>query len=251
MEEPVTLFGEGPFERRARLKALLAEGRTIPPPLAASQRQLPHLAAPAARVIAVKKPQAKVEDEETEDKEPQEIEGTFYTEGQPSLLAFRKVCAAASGPATQKRLRREAAYRQHVKQLQQEKSLSCLPASSPILDMHFFNKFLQHRMALAASIVGDERPLTCCRFSPSCSLALHVASAATSQEEGDKEGNEEIGRTKRIGPAEMNTLLATASWGENVKIWRPSDGRLVLQLKQHQTRVHSLAWGPSISEQVG
>lgn len=248
MEEPVTLFGEGPFERRARLKGLLAEGRTIPPPVAAPQRQHQLLSAPAARVIAVKKPQIK--EEEAAEKEQEEIEGTFYTEGQPSLLAFRKLCAAESGPAAQKRLRREAVYRQHAKQLQQEKLLSCLPASSPILDMHFFNKFIQHNMALAASIVGDERPLTCCRFSPVSSLALEVASAATSQKAGNESENKGSENLNEDTPTGMQALLATASWGENVKIWRPSDGRLLLQLKQHQTRVHSLAWSSCVSEQT-
>lgn len=250
MEEPVTLFGEGPFERRARLKALLAEGRTIPPPVAAPPRQQQPLGAPAARVIAVKKPQVKEEEEEAAEKEQEEIEGTFYTEGQPNLLAFRKFCAAASGPAAQKRLRREAVYRQHAKQLQQEKVLSCLPPSSPILDMHFFNKFIQHRMALAASIVGDERPLTCCRFSPVSPLTLEVTSAATSHEEGRDQEIKGVGNSEQVTPASTQALLATASWGENVKVWRPSDGRLLLQLKQHKTRVHSLAWSRCNSEQT-
>ncbi|OEH78778.1 u4 u6 small nuclear ribonucleoprotein [Cyclospora cayetanensis] len=253
MGEPVTLFGEGPFERRARLKGLLAEGRTIPAGVDAPQRPSLHLGAPAARIIAVKKQQAKAEagagaaeaEEVTE-----EIEGTFYTEGQPALLAFRKLCAAASGQAAQQRLRRETVYRQHAQQLQQEKSLSCLPPSSPILDMHFFNKFIQQKMSLAASIVGDERPLTCCRFSPPSPLAAEIAaadargggSAGAAQGEAALRAEEEAQQLEFAGGSK--TLLATASWGESVKIWRPSDGRVLLQLKQHQTRVHSLAWTP-------
>ncbi|XP_026191125.1 U4/U6 small nuclear ribonucleoprotein Prp4 [Cyclospora cayetanensis] len=224
MGEPVTLFGEGPFERRARLKGLLAEGRTIPAGVDAPQRPSLHLGAPAARIIAVKKQQAKAEagagaaeaEEVTE-----EIEGTFYTEGQPALLAFRKLCAAASGQAAQQRLRRETVYRQHAQQLQQEKSLSCLPPSSPILDMHFFNKFIQQKMSLAASIVGDERPLTCCRFSPPSPLAAEIAaadargggSAGAAQGEAALRAEEEAQQLEFAGGSK--TLLATASWGES------------------------------------
>ncbi|KAL8454539.1 hypothetical protein Emed_000260 [Eimeria media] len=275
MEEPVTLFGEGPFERRSRLKALLASGRTIPPPQASVPRPQQPIAVPAARVIAVKKQQTKTEEETAapnaaaaaaaaaaEEKELQEIEGTFYTEGQPSLLAFRKMFAAASGVAAQKRLRREAVYRHHAKQLQQERSLSCLPSTSPILDMHFFNKYMQMRMGLAASIVGDERPLTCCRFAPSSPIANAVIAAAsrdTDTQQQTSSNNAETTTTAAAAAAagggdavagSLQTLLATASWGENVKIWNPSDGRLLLQLKQHQTRVHSLAWRPLVDEQT-
>ncbi|KAL8448945.1 hypothetical protein Emag_003797 [Eimeria magna] len=264
MEEPITLFGEGPFERRARLKALLASGRTIPPPQASVPRPQQPLPVPAARVIAVKKQQTKTEEEEpaaAAEKELQEIEGTFYTEGQPSLLNFRKMCAAASGVAAQKRLRREAVYRHHAKQLQQEKSLSCLPSTSPILDMHFFNKFMQMRMGLAASIVGDERPLTCCRFAPSSAIAKAVVAAASREDETQQQTSSNdaqastaaaatAGGGKDAATEALQTLLATASWGENVKIWTPSEGRLLLQLKQHQTRVHSLAWRPLVDEQT-
>ncbi|KAL8271343.1 hypothetical protein Esti_004782 [Eimeria stiedai] len=259
MEEPVTLFGEGAFERRARLKALLAAGRTIPPPQAAVPRPQQPLAVPAARVIAVKKQRTKAEEEEpaaAAEKELQEIEGTFYTEGQPTLLNFRKMCAAASGAAAQKRLRREAVHRHHAKQLQQERSLSCLPSSSPILDMHFFNKFVQMRMALAASIVGDERPLTCCKFAPSSAIAKAVVAPASGEDLTNQQTSGNDADTPRAQPAataagggELQTLLATASWGENVKIWSPSDGRLLLQLKQHQTRVHSLAWKPLLPDE--
>lgn len=257
MEEPVTLFGEGPYERRARLKALLAEGRTIPPPAAAPPRQQRQLV-PAARVIAVKKPQVKTgADEETVEKEQQEIEGTFYTEGQPCLLSFRKLCAAYSAPAAERRLRLEAVYRHHAKQLQQGKSLSCLPPSSPILDMHFFNKFMQNKMALSASIVGDERPLTCCRFSPPSPLVQRVLSAAacadTQQDQQQEADNGQLPQDPKQQESPnccmQQALLATASWGENVKIWSHADGRLILQLKQHQTRVHALAWNPA-SQQV-
>ncbi|KAL8429170.1 hypothetical protein Efla_006306 [Eimeria flavescens] len=250
MEEPVTLFGEGPFERRSRLKALLAAGRTIPPPAAAPQRQQPPpVTTPAARVIAVKKQQVKTDKEEAaEEKEQQEIEGTFYTEGQPSLLTFRKMWAASSAAHAKRRLRLEAVYRQHAKQLQQEKSLACLPSASPILDMHFFNAFIQNRMALAASIVGDERPLTFCRFAPSSSVSRLVAAASSSLQKEEEAAAE--APPEPSGPSGVETLLATASWSEHIKIWRPADGRLLLQLKQHQTRVHSLAWSPLADSQT-
>ncbi|KAL8438084.1 hypothetical protein ACSSS7_000449 [Eimeria intestinalis] len=307
MDEPITLFGEGPFERRSRLKALLASGRSIPPPEASSLPRLhpPISMVPAARIIAVKKQQAKTEEEDTPataaatataataaaaaataERELQEIEGTFYTEGQPNLLAFRKMCAATSGPAAQKRLRREAIYRQHARQLQQERSLSCLTSTSPILDMHFFNKFIQMKMGLASSIIGDERPLTYCRFAPPSALAEAIVAGGANGEE-DTQQQQHQPRTKDVecqpdrpattasraatpatseesnggvgvgggggggigGGGRLQTLLATASWGENVKIWDPRDGRLLLQLKAHQTRVHALAWRPLIDDQ--
>lgn len=246
MGEPITIFGEGPYERRARLKGLLAEGRTIPPPEPSIQQrhQQGSVAVAAARVIALTKPQRV---EQNAEPEQTEIEGTFYTEGTPTLLEFRRFCSVVSGPAASKRLKTESLYRQHSQQLQQQRRLSSLPSSSPVLDMYFFNKFLQKHMALSASVVGDERPLTCCKFSASCMAATRIAEAALKNQ---KPVNDETNVALQKTHEDATSLLATSSWGETIKIWRPWDGRLLLQLKQHLTRVHSLAWSPLSDERV-
>lgn len=85
--EPITLFGEGPSERRDRLRALLAE------------------AAEAQGEDAVD-----IEMQEA-DEEPAEDQEEFYTQGVPSLLDARRDMARYSLPRTKARIvyqRREA-----------------------------------------------------------------------------------------------------------------------------------------------
>ncbi|KAI9044569.1 putative pre-mRNA splicing factor [Aspergillus affinis] len=128
--EPITLFGEGPADRRDRLRELLTD-------LAERQGADGDVDMDA------------MEDEEEEEAEQQE---EFYTEGSEDLLNARKAIARFSLPRAKTR----------VDRLREE---STIPLRTHIKHRKAIKEKLQGFDLYGSQIAGD-RPVSICRFSP-------------------------------------------------------------------------------------
>lgn len=205
---PICLFGEGPFDRRQRLKLLIAQDEKL---LLSDEVQKLLLSLPDKKSISLaanKLPPLlptpgsssssslqKKEAEEDEDLPHNEL---FYTEGPDDLVKARRLIFEDSVRRSEKRLQLEQKLKREltkitsssssssssssgsvsrgggsVKQqggLIQLSSSSSLPPSNSLLRAFYhFGFYVQNHMHVTASQVGSDRPLTCCRFSPGSS----------------------------------------------------------------------------------
>ncbi|KAL5362613.1 WD40-repeat-containing domain protein [Aspergillus floccosus] len=133
--EPITLFGEGPADRRDRLRELLTD-------LAEQQDA-------AAAEGDVDMREATAEAEEGEEGEQQE---EFYTEGIPDLLEARKAIARFSLPRAKARVERQ-------------KEESTIPLRTHIKHRKAIKEKL-HNFDLYGSQIAGDRPVSICRFAP-------------------------------------------------------------------------------------
>ncbi|KAL2798158.1 WD40-repeat-containing domain protein [Aspergillus keveii] len=129
--EPITLFGEGPADRRDRLRELLTD--------IAEQQE-----AAAA--------EEDIEMEEAADEEEGEQQEEFYTEGTDDLLKARKDIARYSLPRAKARVARQReestiSLRTHIKH---RKAI----------------KEKLHNFDLYGSQIAGDRPVSICRFAP-------------------------------------------------------------------------------------
>ena len=149
--EPVTLFGEGPGDRRDRLRRILAkmdaaDGGALPVPEDAG-------VVPESQAVAQKE--------------------VFYTEGTAELAAARLAIAAFSMPRAEARLRRLRAARFPNGDPSDPEGASAALAS---LDADARRAaFLETE----ASVVGDDRPLCDVRFSKPDKGALILSASWT------------------------------------------------------------------------
>lgn len=127
--EPITLFGEGPGDRRDRLRELLTD---------LSERQ-------AGGGVDI-------EMEEAEDEEEGEQQEEFYTEGTDDLLEARKNIARYSLPRAKARVAR----------LKEE---STIPLRTHVKHRKAIKEKLQGFDLYGSQIAGD-RPVSICRFAP-------------------------------------------------------------------------------------
>ena len=137
LREPITKFGEGPGDRRDRLRQILAKMDSVDGGA---------LAVPAdAGVFA--------ESEVVDKKE------LFYTEGSDELTKCRTEIALYSLPRAKDRLRRQREVR--------ESFINETDPDGRFGECEKLNRYAQRasRMEMEASIVGDERPLCDVRFS--------------------------------------------------------------------------------------
>ena len=149
--EPVTLFGEGPGDRRDRLRRLLArldaaDGGALPVPEDAG-------VVPESQAVAQKE--------------------VFYTEGSAELAAARVAIAAFSMPRAEARLKRLRAARDAASAPEDPDGAAAALAA---LDADARRAaFLE----TDASVVGDERPLCDVRFSRADGGALILSASWT------------------------------------------------------------------------
>ncbi|CAI7647370.1 unnamed protein product [Penicillium manginii] len=125
--EPITLFGEGPGDRRDRLRELLTD---------LSERQAGE----------------DIEMEEAENEEEAEQQEEFYTEGTDELLKARKSIAHYSLPRAKARVAR----------LKEE---STIPLRTHVKHRKAIKEKLQGFDLYGSQIAGD-RPVSICRFAP-------------------------------------------------------------------------------------
>lgn len=175
--EPMTLFGEREMERRDRLRKHLAE-----------------LDAMDGGVLPVP--------EEAEVVETVDVQRElFYTEGTAALMRARTAIASYSLPRAADRLAR-AKKRRTDTHVDEVAELDAAAAATVGL-------------ANECSQVGDERPLSTCRFSPN----------------------------------DGGGLVLTTSWSGGAKLWRADDDACakVLTIKAHEDRITGSDFHPSAS----
>lgn len=170
--EPMTLFGEGPYERRERLKSLVADGE--------GKRRLEGLL------------------EQVKSDQPAPLAVTdsdeFFVPGPEDLPDLRRWLTAFSLPRAQGRLEAERQFRATPMAAVKEARLSAYGRLKG--------------MRQVASLVGDERPLSCCRFSPD------------------------------------GVLLATGGFGGSLRVWRTQDASMAVALEGHQGRTCGVEFHP-------
>ena len=143
--EPITLFGEGPADRRDRLRELLTD-------LAERQE-----AAAAEGDVEMMEAMGEGDEEEAEQQEE------FYTEGTNELLQARKDIARFSLPRAKARVAR----------LREE---STIPLRTHIKHRKAIKEKL-HNFDLYGSQIAGDRPVSICRFSPTGKLLRPVTGA--------------------------------------------------------------------------
>jgi U4/U6 small nuclear ribonucleoprotein PRP4 len=210
---PITLFGEGPADRRLRLQTLLAEAEVAAAVAAeglaavtsaavaaaggeaASAASVAALAAGGTRAVAALSAAAP---------KPE----LFYTPGGEALAACRARVAAFSFARAAARLLAEAAA-------------ACGGSGSGVGVMSDGGAAASAEDAAAGallrsaraarpllSISADERPLSCCALAPD------------------------------------GSVVASGSWGPVVRLFDPGTARPLAALKGHRDRVVGLAWHP-------
>ncbi|KAI9297964.1 U4/U6 snRNP-specific spliceosomal protein, partial [Neoconidiobolus thromboides FSU 785] len=163
LKEPITLFGERPGDRRARLRTLLTGDNTIT-----------------------------IEDEAAESSGSES--GEFFTYGSEYLRQSRVDIGLFSLPRAHERLKFEASEEKrpiaHGKALRQD-----------------LFKYLK-TYGNYSSQVGDERPLTQCKFSPD------------------------------------SKMLLTGSWNGNCKLWSIPESKHIMTFRGHTDRLCGIAFHP-------
>ncbi|XP_076314876.1 U4-U6 small nuclear riboprotein factor 60K [Tachypleus tridentatus] len=220
LDEPICLFGEGPADRRERLRQLLAK----------------------LGEDAVKK--KKEEDQKQEEKEKEE-ETTWYHEGPESLKVARLWLAKYSVPRAKERLQQahlEAATDSQKKALRQE----------------LYKKL--RTLNINCSQIGDSRPISFCQFSPNSEMLVTSSWSGLCKLWTVPECNpvrELRGHNCSVGaivfhPQATLTLpddsccMASCSSDGSVKLWDLISEEPIADLEGHHPyRVSRLAFHPS------
>eukprot|EP01065_Artemidia_motanka_P030433 TRINITY_DN36459_c0_g1_i1.p1 TRINITY_DN36459_c0_g1~~TRINITY_DN36459_c0_g1_i1.p1 ORF type:complete len:589 (+),score=197.50 TRINITY_DN36459_c0_g1_i1:44-1768(+) len=237
MQQPVTLFGEGPYERRLRLRQLVVDevvdGRR-PPPAAGA----------APRLAAAVQPAQKKEAER------------FFTEGSAALKQCRLDIAAYSLPRAKARLAAQQA---------ESDELHGQPRAAR--DAKRAQRYQDVRtLQCVASQIGGERPLSAARASPDGSVCL-IASwdgnvrayglPSCNLAQGMGSSGLFAGHTDRVsgvawhpgaqpaGTGGPSVEFASVGADKSVKLWSTKRDGCVTTLGGHTDRVNKVAFHPS------
>ncbi|OCF59132.1 U4/U6 small nuclear ribonucleoprotein PRP4 [Kwoniella mangroviensis CBS 10435] len=222
--EPITLFGEGPGDRRDRLKYV--------------QEQIEQ---------ARGTDRMDVDEDSGESSDEEEEEGEFYTEGSDDLLEARRELARYSLSRARTRIARQ---RVEVG-LPLGKIVSL--RKEVFSELKTFNNL--------GSQFGDDRPLSTIRFSPNSQYILTTSWTGDSKIWDLPNLNlvkTKKGHTDKIGGAawhpqatlpggigEDGLNFATGGGEGNVKLWSLSGDKPIATLSGHENRVGRVAFHPS------
>lgn len=227
--EPITLFGEGPGERRDRLRELLTEQ--------AEQERL-----------GDGEGDTRMQDAEPDDGAQAEQEEEFYTEGMQELLQARKAIARYSLPRARDRIARQ-------------KAEASIPLRTHIKHRKAIKERLQGFDLFGTQIAGD-RPVSIARFSPNGEIiaagnwggGLKLLDVPNLEEKKVLRGH-----TDRIGGiswypgatlpgttvSEDAVNLASSGGEGNVHLWSLNKDTPISTLSGHTARVCRVEFHPS------
>ena len=220
LKEPVTRFGEGPYDRRERLRKLLADD-------ASNRRAVLQLQSSAADKPASNG--AVPDDEE------------FFVPGGDELVKWRRWLVDYSLPRSRRRLAQEKSYRQQPPRRVQEQRVALWQRTAAL--------------GLEASQVGGERPLSACSFSQDGHLMVtgDFGGACRIWNREDCSLLRELNgmHSSRIGnvcfnPDRVSKLsLASCDNEGQIGLWGLSQVEAIGSLRGHTARVPSVAFHPS------
>lgn len=227
--EPITLFGEGPADRRDRLRELLTD-------LAERQE--------AGGDIDMM--EAEADAEEAEDEAEQQEE--FYTEGSAELLEARKAIARYSLPRAKARVARQTEE-------------STIPLRTHIKHRKAIKEKLQN-FDLYGSQIAGERPVSICRFAPDGQTiatgnwagGIRLLSIPDLEEKVNLKGHtDRVGGLSWFpgatlpssGVSESSVNLASGGGEGNVCLWSLNQEKPLATLSGHIGRVCRVDFHPS------
>jgi len=221
--EPITLFGEGPGDRRDRLREFLTD-------------------------LAERQGEGDVEMEEPEEEEGAEQQEEFYTEGTDELLEARKAIARFSLPRAKARVAR----------LKEE---STIPLRTHVKHRKAIKEKLQNFDLYGSQIAGD-RPVSICRFAPdgqtlaagNWSGGIKLLSVPNLEEKANLKGHtDRIGglawfpgatlASSHVSPSTVN-LMSGGGEG-NINLWALDQDKPLATLSGHSGRVCRTEFHPS------
>ncbi|KAJ5218260.1 uncharacterized protein N7498_000359 [Penicillium cinerascens] len=221
--EPITLFGEGPGDRRDRLRELLTD-------------------------LAERQGEGDVEMEEPEEEEAGEQQEEFYTEGTDELLEARKAIARFSLPRAKARVAR----------LKEE---STIPLRTHVKHRKAIKEKLQNFDLYGSQIAGD-RPVSICRFAPdgqtiaagNWSGGIKLLSVPNLEEKANLKGHtDRIGGlawlpgatlpSSNVSPSTVN-LMSGGGEGD-INLWALDQEKPLATLSGHSGRVCRTEFHPS------
>ncbi|KAF8251294.1 WD40 repeat-like protein, partial [Wilcoxina mikolae CBS 423.85] len=218
--EPITLFGEGPGDRRDRLRELLYQKEEGSSCINRDDFEMADEGLP--RLV----------DEYGDDDEDEE----FFTPGQPKLLDARKKIAIYSLCHAHNRIERQ-------------KIAATLPLQKHIKHRRVIKEYLDGYQVLGSQIAGD-RPLSLARFSPDAKFIAAGSYSGTIRMLTVP--NLELkkllrGHTDRIGGiswhphaitmSSMSANLASGGGEGNIHLWSLSAATPISTLSGHSARV--------------
>lgn len=222
--EPICLFGEGPAERRNRLRELLGK-----------------LGEDVVRRRKIQDEMGAAEQAE----EKREEEGTWYHEGPDTLRIAREWIASYSIPRAKERLVR----------LREEAQL---PEKTKMAQKQEVQKKMKSLDVQASQIV-DTRPVSWCQFSPDSKLLVTGSWSGLCKLWTLPDCNELRalrGHTTNVGAVVFNpkaTLeldnsdpcLASCGADGSVKLWSLDSDEPIADIEGHDARVSRIAYHPS------
>uniref|UniRef100_A0A673LR55 U4/U6 small nuclear ribonucleoprotein Prp4 n=1 Tax=Sinocyclocheilus rhinocerous TaxID=307959 RepID=A0A673LR55_9TELE len=217
--EPITLFGEGPAERRERLRNILS---VVGPD-------------------ALKK--SKKEDEKA--KRTHEYQQTWYHEGPSFLKEARVWLAKYSLPRAVERLDAARAHKE-------------IPESTRTVKQQELHKALRNVNNFCSQI-GDDRPISHCQFSPNSKLLVTASWSGlcklwkvpdctlvrTLRGHNTNVGAISFHPQATLTLEESDVNMASCAVDGSVKLWSLDSDEPVADIEGHSMRVARVAWHPS------
>ncbi|XP_030391393.1 U4/U6 small nuclear ribonucleoprotein Prp4 [Gopherus flavomarginatus] len=218
--EPITLFGEGPAERRERLRNILS-------------------------VVGTDALEKTKKDDEKSKKSKEEYQQTWYHEGPNSLKTARLWIANYSLPRATKRLEEARLYKE-------------IPEATRTSQKQELHKSLRSLNNFCSQI-GDDRPISYCHFSPNSKLLATACWSGLcklwsvpdcSLVHTLRGHNTNVGAivfhpqaTVSLDKKDIN--LASCAADGSVKLWNLESDEPVADIEGHTMRVARVMWHPS------
>ncbi|KAJ6652060.1 hypothetical protein lerEdw1_015263 [Lerista edwardsae] len=218
--EPITLFGEGPAERRERLRNILSVVGTD----------------------ALKK--TKKEDDRSK-KSKEEYQQTWYHEGPNTLKTARLWIANYSLPRA-------------VKRLDEARLMKEIPEATRTSQKQELHKSLRSLNNFCSQI-GDDRPISYCHFSPNSKLLATACWSGlcklwsvpdcnlihTLRGHNTNVGAVVFHPKATLSQDKRDVNLASCAADGSVKLWSLESDEPVADIEGHTVRVARVAWHPS------